>query len=82
MGVRLNGYDSWVALYNVGLWDRTGLAFSFDELSKNLGGTDMKLDDSHSTHVKTQRMDTVLMPDVDVFFMKMDCEGCEPRALL
>eukprot|EP01034_Spumella_vulgaris_P046888 gene46888-58480_t len=82
MGVKLNGYDPWVALYNVALWDRTGMKFSFNDGDLNVGGTGVQQDQKGRIQVESQRMDAVLKPNVDVFFMKMDCEGCEPHALL
>jgi len=89
MGLRVNDYKHGTKLHHIAAWDRAGLNFSFTPELYNFGGTTAK----HVTkevgkvdefQISSIRLDTVLSQYSirDIFFIKLDCEGCEPMALL
>jgi FkbM family methyltransferase len=94
MSLRVNEYKYFVKLYHTAVWDRNNITFSFQPEKFNLGGTRAEV--SSNTHysknndsrenfqIKSSRIDDHLDLSQlhDIFFLKMDCEGCEPMALL
>lgn len=89
MGLRVNDYKHGTKLHNMAVWDRAGLNFSFTPELYNFGGTTAKaitkeVNKVDEFQISSIRLDTVLSTYnmKDIFFIKLDCEGCEPMALL
>ena len=93
MGLRVNDFSRQVKLYNVAASDRYGLNYTYESVVHNPGMTSAHYqpDPISSTsfngkkrRVGSERMDYILgLSNVkNIFFLKLDCEGCEPVALL
>jgi FkbM family methyltransferase len=90
MGVAANDYSQLVILHDTAVWDQAGLNFTFSPVPGNYGGTSIvgdiknernKKRPTETFQVVSSRIDETFKHS-SLFFIKLDCEGCEPKALL
>lgn len=86
MSVRISGYADHVQIYNTALWNESRTV-SFNVMRRNYGGTWMREDSKGKNGtLQSIRLDSLPVfqqPAVlhNIFFMKLDIEGAEERAL-
>mmetsp|Transcript_7854 Transcript_7854/g.13012 ORF Transcript_7854/g.13012 Transcript_7854/m.13012 type:complete len:341 (+) Transcript_7854:38-1060(+) len=80
MSTRMSGYADRVKVHNVPLWNET-IETSYTPSYGNFGGTYLRKDSTGQMKVLSQRMDKYVT-EPSVFFIKLDIEGAEERALL
>jgi len=77
---RMNGYKSLI-IHHAALWNETGAPVSFTPEVGNFGGTSLQSGGKERTNeMRTTRIDE-LLPEGEVFFMKIDVENNEERVL-